>query len=171
MKTETGGTKKKRSIKKIILWIVGVFLIVVTAAGVYLYFNLNKVLTNALNKSFNSSIISDVYELKFERLSVNFLTGNISVRNITLQPREKPLNAYPYINSSFRLKADKIMLVDVEISTLIKSKILKLDRIELKAPGIDFTIENLNPVFFPIKDTAASAEKKPGGKKPIESFS
>src|SRR4051794_25016401 len=105
MKTASGGKKKKRSIKKIILWIVAVLLIIIMGAATYLYFNLNKVITSSLNKSFNSSIISDVYELKFERLSVNFLTGNISVHNVSLLPREKPLRSYPYINSSFRLKA------------------------------------------------------------------
>jgi hypothetical protein len=144
-------------------------LLILIAAGVFLYFNLNRLLTSALNKSFNSGIISDVYELKFEKLSVNFLTGNISVRNVTLQPREKPLHNYQYINSSFRLKADKIRLGNVQISTLIKSNILKLDRIELTAPGIDFTIADLNPVFFPFKDSVAGDQKQ-RGKKSIESF-
>jgi len=169
MKTEAAGARKKRSVKKIILRIVAVLLLILIAAGVFLYFNLNRLLSNALNKSFNSSIISDVYELKFEKLSVNFLSGNISVRNVTLQPREKPLHNYQYINSSFRLKADKILFGNVQISTLIKSNILKLDRIELTAPGIDFTIDHLNPIFFPFKDSVAGDQKQ-RGKRPIESF-
>lgn len=171
MKTEPAGAKKKRSVKKVILWILAVFLLVLTAAGIFLYFNFNRLLSSSLNKSFNSSIISDVYELNFEKLSVNFMTGNISVRNVTLQPREKPLHIYEYINSSFRLKADKILLGDVQISTLLKSNILKLDKIELTAPGIDFTIADANPVFFPFKDTVAVAgSQKQRSKKSIESF-
>src|SRR5918993_246279 len=170
MKTATGGTRKKRSVKKIILWTVSVLLLVLVGAGIYLYFNLNKVITSSLNKSFNSSIISDVYELKFERLSVNFMTGNISVHNVSLQPREKPLRVYPYINSSFRLKADKILLGDVQIARLIKENVLKLEQVELAAPGIDFTIDDLNPVFFPFMDTVA-VDKKQGSKKAVESFS
>jgi hypothetical protein len=153
---------------------VAVLLIILVGAAAYLYFNLNKVITSSLNKSFNSSIISDVYELKFERLSVNFLTGNISVRNVSLKPREKPLRPYPYINSSFRLKADKILLGDVEISTLIRKNILKLEKIELAAPGIDFTIDDLNPIFFPFKDTIAvtgKEQRSSSNKKAIESFS
>ena len=169
MTTETTGTRKKRSVKKVILWIVAVILVILTVSGVFLYFNLNRLLSSALNKSFNSSTISDVYELKFERLSVNFLSGNISVRNVLLQPREKPLHNYSYINSSFQLKADKILLGNVQISTLIKSNILKLDRIEIKAPGIDFTISDINPVFFPFKDSVAGDQKQ-RGKKPIEAF-
>ena len=170
MKVKTVGTRKKRSAKKIIFRIVAVLLLILIAAGIFLYYNFNRLLSEALNKSFNSSIISDVYELKFERLSVNFLTGNISVRKVTLQPREKPLHNYPYINSSFLLKADKILLGDVQISTLIKSNILQLDKIELTAPGIDFTISDMNPVFFPFKDSVAGSQKQ-RGKKPIESFS
>ena len=170
MEKETAGTKKKRSVKKVILWIVAVLLLILTVTGVFLYFNLNRLLSNALNKSFNSSIISDVYELKFERLSVNFLTGNISVRNVTLQPREKPLHNYPYINSSFRLKADKILLGDVQISTLIRSNILKLDRIELTAPGIDFTIADLNPVFFPFNDSVRRATKSKEARNLLSHF-
>ncbi len=169
MKTEKTGAEEKRSVKKIILRIVAVLLLILIAAGVFLYFNLNRLLSSAINKSFNSGIISDVYELKFEKLSVNFLTGNISVRNVTLQPREKPLHNYQYINSSFRLKTDKILLGNVQISTLIRSNILKLDRIELTAPGIDFTIDDLNPIFFPFKDSVAGDQKQ-RGKKPIESF-
>src|SRR5215203_361536 len=161
---------KKRSVKKIVLWIVGVFLLILSVTAVYVYYNFNQLLSGSLNKSFNSSLISDVYELKFEKLSVNFLTGNISVHNVTLQPRKKPLQSYQYINSSLRLKADKLLLGDVQISTLLKSNILKLDRIELKAPGIDFTIDDANPVFFPFKDTAAGNQKQ-SKKRSIESFS
>ena len=55
-------------------------------------------------KSFDASIVSDVYELKFEELRVNIFEGSIRLFNVSLQPREKPLNPYPYINSSFRFK-------------------------------------------------------------------
>ena len=171
MKRETDGTKKKRSVKKIVLWVIAGFLLLLSVTAVYLYNNFNRILSGALNKSFNSSLISDVYELKFEKLSVNFLTGNISVHNVTLQPREKPLQDYQYINSSLRLKADKILLGDVQISTLLKSNILKLERIELAAPGIDFTIDDANPVFFPFKDsTALAGNQKQSNKRSIESF-
>src|SRR4051794_37804897 len=112
MKTVTGAPKKKRSIKKIILWISGILLIIILGTAVFLYYNFNRLLTTSLNKSFNATVISDVYELKFDKLRVNLLTGNISVHNVTLQPREKPLRDYPYINSSFRLTADKVYLGD-----------------------------------------------------------
>src|SRR5436190_19929608 len=110
MKREISSTKRKRSLKKIILWIAAVFFIIVIIAGIFIYSNFNRLLSDALIKSFNSNITSDVYELKFEKLSVNLLDGDISVNNVELQPRAKPLHSYPYINSSFRLKTNKMLL-------------------------------------------------------------
>ncbi len=171
LQIETNSTKKKHPVRKTILRVLAVLLIILTAGAVYLYLNFNKLLSDALRKNFNNSLISDVYELKFEKLSVNFLMGNISVHNVDLQPREKPLNSYPYINSSFHLKAGKILLGNVEIKKLLKENILRLDKIELDAPGIDFTIADINPIFFPFNDTTLVESKKEKNKKrTIESY-
>ena len=85
--------------------------------------------------------MSDVYELKFEKLSVNFLEGDVNVYNVELQPREKPLHDYPYINSSFRLRTTKMSLENVELMTLIKSNVLKLDKIEIKEPDVELRLD------------------------------
>lgn len=171
MTAESNSTKKKHPVRKMILWILAVLFIIVSAGGFYLYLNFNKLLSDALRKNFNNSLISDVYELKFEKLSVNFLSGNISVHNVDLQPREKPLNSYPYINSSFHLKAGKILLGNVEIKKLLKENILRLEKIELEAPGIDFTIADINPIFFPFNDTTLVETKREKSKKrSIESY-
>jgi hypothetical protein len=79
LKAEAGNKKKKHRVRKIILWTIGVLLVIIIGSSVFLYYNLNRILTNALNKSFNSNIASDVYELKFEKLSVNFLAGDVKV--------------------------------------------------------------------------------------------
>ena len=172
MKTETINKKKKHRVRKIILWIIGVFLFIIIAGSVFLYYNLNRVLTNALNKSFNSNIASDVYELKFEDLSVNFLAGDVKIYNVVLQPREKPLQAYSYINSSFRLTTQKMILKNVELRTLIKSEKLILEKIEITEPEVELRIEDEIPIFLPFKDTTAMASKeKKSNKKSIESFS
>lgn len=163
MKAENNNPRKKHQAGKIILWIIGGLFILLSIGAVFLYFNLNRLLTKALRDNFNATLISDVYELKFEKLSVNFLLGNISVHNVDLQPREKPLDNYPYINSSFHLKAGKILLGKVQISTLLKSNRLKLDQIELTKPSIDFTIADVNPIFFPFNDTMLIINK--GNKK------
>lgn len=170
MNTGTGNKKKKHRVRKIVLWTIGVLLVIIIAGSVYLYYNLNRILTTALNKSFDSNIASDVYELKFEKLSVNFITGDVKVFNVQLQPREKPLNDYPYINSSFRLTTQKMILKNVQIMTLINDDKLKLDKIEIAEPTVELKIEDKLPIFFPFKDTTATRVKK-SNKKSIESYS
>jgi len=160
--------KRKGRVKRIIFRITVAFFLLLIAGFVFLYYNLNRILTNALTKSFNSNIISDVYELKFEKLSVNFFAGNVSVYNVELNQLEGSLDNYPYINSSLRLRTHKMILKNVQLSTLIKSNILKLDKIEIIEPEVEFMIEDKLPVFFPVKDTAGQSKKT--NKRYIESF-
>ena len=98
----TAGTtaKKKWPFRKTVIISV---VAILSIAAVLLYNNFNRLLSNALINGFNSNVISDVYELKFEKLRVNFFEASIRVFNVTLHPREKPLRSYPYINSSLRL--------------------------------------------------------------------
>src|SRR5688572_10524574 len=86
-------------------------LLLVSVVGVLVYSNFNRIVSEAVLHSFNSNIISDVYELKFEKLRVNILRGNVKVVNVVVQPREKPLREYSYINSSLRLSAEQITLI------------------------------------------------------------
>lgn len=148
--------------KRIILISV---LVIVSIAGLLLYNNFNRLLSEALMRNFNSSIVSDVYELKFEKLRVNVFEGNISVMGVVMQPREKPLKDYPYINSSFQLKTDGLTLTNVEIWNLLKSNVLRLERISIRKPEIQVMIADLRPVFLPFKDSAAVAPDRGGNKK------
>ena len=111
-------------------------IVMLSIAAFLLYKNFNSLLSDALSRSFESSIISDVYELKFEKVNVNPFEGSIEVSDVILQPREKPLHHYPYINSSFVLKTEKLMLKNVAIFTLLKSNELILERILIAKPNI-----------------------------------
>ncbi|MDI1355774.1 MAG: DUF748 domain-containing protein [bacterium] len=157
---------KKRHIGRIIFLILASIL---SLAGIFLYRNFNHMLSDALLKNFNSNIISDVYELKFEKLSINFLEGNIQVLNVDLQPREKPLQAYPYINSSLHLTTKEMSLVNVKIIQLLRTGLLDLDKILINKPHIDLTIEGVHPILFPFNDTTNTVkiEQK---KRNIDSF-
>ena len=171
MESETNSRKRKRPFKKVFLWVIAVLFVVASIAGIYIYRNFNQLLTDALLKSFNSSVISDVYELKFEKLRVSPLQGNIKVLDVVLQPRQKPLKSYPYINSSFRLTTHKILLRNVQILDLLKKNTLQLDRIEITEPEVELNITDNIPIFFPFRDTTAVApEVKKSEKKSIESF-
>jgi hypothetical protein len=172
METAPVITKRKHPVRKVLLWILAALFLILSIAGIYIYRNFNQLLSDALIKNFNSSLISDVYELRFEKLRVNPLMGNISVFNVVLQPRQKPLHTYPYINSSFRLHTRMILLADVQILDLVRLNVLKLDRIEISEPEIELSIENHLPIFFPFKDTTSvDSGLKNEGKSPIDSYS
>ncbi len=146
--------------------------ILVLITGIFLYHNFNKLLSEALLRSYNSNTASDVYELRFEKLQVNFFEGSIRVSNVLIQPREKPLRSYPYINSSFRLKAEKLMLINVQLFELLNSNTLNLERISIIKPDITLTLVGHNPVLFPFKDSTAFVDQpKETHKKFLESFS
>src|SRR6478609_1147840 len=167
MNTDPEKVSKKLSVKKIIALSI---LAVISVAGVILYNNFNHLLSDALLRSFNSSIASDVYELKFENLSVNILDRTIKVYNVTMLPREKPLNDYPYINSSFRLKTERLVLKNVELFTLLRLSQLKLDRISITKPDVELLLTGKKSILMPFKDSTAIVNPKVPRKKFIESF-
>jgi len=155
MKTDINTTKRKWPVLRTI--VISVFTLLVVA-GIFLYNNFNRLLSEALLKSFNSTLVADVYELKFENLRVNLFEGSIRVFNVSLLPREKPLNDYRYINSSFKLTTEKITLKNVEISTLLKSNRLILDRISITRPDIEAILTAKRNVMLPFKDSTATAQ-------------
>lgn len=171
MKEERIQSKRKSSFKKYLLWITGGLFIAIIITGIILYYNFNRILSDALMKSFNSSLASDVYELKFKNLNVNLLEGNIKVKDVEISPREKPLKEYPYINSSLRLTTKKLLLTNVEIATLLKYNILKLERIEIDKPEVDLIIADMVPVFIPFKDsTDVPVSDNQESKRSLEAF-
>ena len=155
----------KKPYWKWILWSVVIIVLLLAGGFFYVYSNLNRLLTNALNNGFNNNIISDVYELKFEDLDVNILAGNVRVNNVRMNPLEKPVKEYPYINSSYVMQAKSMILKNVDLIKLLRYNELTLKKIELVEPGIRFTIADSIPVFFPFKeglakDTTINQNKK-----------
>ena len=161
-------TSKKWPVKRTIA--ISVVLVLITA-GILLYNNYNRLLSESLMKSFNASIVSDVYELKFEELRVNIFEGSIRLFNVSLQPREKPLNPYPYINSSFRFEAERLSLVNVEILTLLRSSKLTLNRITITKPEVELILTGDKTIMLPFTDsTATTSANKTNNKKSLDSF-
>jgi len=146
-------SKGKHPVRKIILWSS---LIVFVGFSIYAYVNFNQILANALQRSFNSYAFSDVYELKFDKLRVNFFRGNITVKNVILQQRKVPLQKYPYINSSFRLTTGEMRLRNVELLTLIKAGKLRLLRIEILKPDIQLKLTAEHNVLLPFADSTSA---------------
>jgi len=161
----------KSILKKILLWITAIVFALIVIAGILLYNNFNRVLSKALINSFDSSLMSDVYELKFKDLNVNLLLGSIKVNDVEFHPKENPLKEYPYINSSFKLITKEILLTNVEIFTLLKQNKLKLKRIKIENPDVQITISGDIPVFLPFKDTTVVSDTvQLSIKKPVEEF-
>jgi len=163
--------EKKHPVRKAMGWIFGSIFLIVVIGTIFIYNNFNQLLSDALMKSFNANITSDVYELKFHNLRVNPMLGNIVVKDVEIRPREKPLNDYPYINSSFELKTRKIELINVEILTLLKESKLKLDRIRIADPALKFMISDAIPIFIPFKQvTNDSIPDQEKSKNSINAF-
>lgn len=143
--------------------------IIFSVVTIYVTRNFNQILADALMRSFNSNVVSDVYELKFEKLRVNIFAGNIRVFNVVLQPRKTPLYPYPYINSSFRLETGKLIMKNVEILDLIKLGELRLSRIEINTPDIQVLLNGEKNIFLPYMDTT-DTDKAKTSKRFINSF-
>lgn len=171
---EPSPDKKKKShvLRKILFWGLAISFLTISGLTIYVSRNLNRLVSEALIKGFNSNVISDVYELKFEKLRINIFAGSIKVFKVELQPRAVPLHQYSYINSSFNLKTNKIILDEVQLMTMVKTGKLELRRIEINEPEIQVFINSEKPVFLPYKDTVAiKSDTSTTGKKYINSFS
>ena len=131
METTPEPKKKRHLFRRFLFWAMAILIVILSSATFYVSRNLNRLVSEAIMKGFNSNAISDVYELKFEKLRINIFSGNIRVLNVLLQPRQKPIHDYPYINSSFRLETKKILLEDVQLMTMVKTGKLELKRIEI----------------------------------------
>jgi hypothetical protein len=153
MRSNRFRSKGRHPVRKIIIWSA---LIVFVGFSVYAYVNFNQILANALQRSFNSNAFSDVYELKFDKLRVNFFQGNITVKNVVIQRRQLPLQKYSYINSSFRLTTGEMRLRKVELLTLINTGKLRLLRIEIIKPDIRVELTAENNIMLPFADSTAA---------------
>ena len=175
MKTDTDTPKKKWPVKRTIALSI---IAILGLAAFLVYKNFNRIIADSLTKAFEADAMSDVYELKFEKLLVNPFEGSIQVSNVVLQPLEKPLRNYPYINSSFVLKTEKIMLKNVAIIDLLKSNELHLERILIDNPEVELLLKGRHHILLPFKDTTATSssdttattEARESKKKTIDNF-
>jgi hypothetical protein len=165
MDPEQNKTSGKHSHKRILLSVFVGIVTIFIISGIFIYKNFNRLLSEALMKSFNSSIVSDVYDLEFSDLSVNFSLGNIRVKNVEILPKKVPLKNYPYINSSLELRTKEILLANVEIKTLLKQNKLKLERINIENPEVLITVAGKIPIFLPFNESKVELDTVPKSSK------
>lgn len=163
--------KKRHLFRKILFWVITIAFVTLAGLTFYVSRNLNRLISEAIIKGFNSNSISDVYELKFEKLRINIFAGNIKISNVELKPRAVPLHQYPYINSSFSLKTRRITLDEVQLMTMVKTGKLELKRIIIDEPDIQVRLNAEKYILLPFKDTLAVKSNAPkSSKKFVNSF-
>lgn len=160
-----------KSFKKTLLFITSVVFILLIGASVYIYNNFNKLLSEALIKTFDSNIISDIYTLKFDKLRVDFTGGDIQVFDVSLMPKDTHFQNYPYINSLVRFKTKKLALKNVQMKLLIRENKLKLDSIEIFNPDVQLNLAGDKNIFLPFADsTMVDTTMEKSKKRSILSF-
>ncbi len=125
---------------------------------IYINHNLNSILTEKINDSFNKSKISDYYNLSYDKLKVNVLSGNLKLFNVKLTHKKDTniifFNQYGSIDYSI----NKLSLKNVNIYEYIKTDSLNVDKIVIKKPVI--VVNNgskiLKPYNFLNKKTESS---------------
>jgi len=135
-------------------------IVILTVLSFYIYKNFNRLISDAIMRSFNSNVISDVYDLSFDHLNINIVTGEVKIRNVVIAPKKTPLQPYPYINSSFVLLTRRIDLHRVDIYTLLKHNRLQVSSIEIEKPEISVQLKGRNHVLFPFKAGDKTSEAK-----------
>jgi len=145
---------------KVLRIIVLAVIVILTVVSFYFYKNFNRLISDAIMRSFNSNVISDVYDLSFDDLNINVFTKEVKIRHVVIAPKEIPLQPYPYINSSFILKASRIDLNGVDIYALLKQNRLMISTIEIEKPEIAVQLKGRNHVLFPFKAGDKSSEAK-----------
>ena len=133
--------------RKILKLIVLAVIVILTIMSFYIYRNFNVLVSNAIMRSFNTNVISDVYDLNFDHLNINIVTGEVEINNVVIAPKKTPVQSYPYINSSFILTTRRIDLKRVDIYALLKKNRLQLSSIEIEKPGIFMLLKGKNHIF------------------------
>jgi hypothetical protein len=135
-------------------------IVILTVLSFYVYKNFNRLISEAIMRSFNANVISDVYDLSFDHLNINIVTGEVKIRNVVIAPKKTPLQPYPYINSSFVLQTRRIDLHSVDIYTLLKHNRLQVSTIEIEKPEISVQLKGRNHVLFPFKAGDKTSEAR-----------
>lgn len=126
-------------------------LLLLVAATTFVYVNLNRLVSEALIKTYHSKLISEVYELQFEKLRVNLFEQSIQVIKVKFFP--KAGHHHTYINSTIKLETEKISLLHVQLIELLKNGTLQVDEIKIIDPTIEIVLDGASRVYFPYSES------------------
>lgn len=129
--------KSKISVKtlKIIGITLGVIILLIVGVVIYLNRNADRLIKEFVEKEWDGSELSKVYDLKFGKVSLGLISGKLILHDLTVRPKESFYNA----NDTLRLKYPLVYAVQVPKFTIAGiSKNLSLDLSKIHLQQIEF---------------------------------
>jgi len=102
----------------------------------YVNYNINNILTEKINESYNRSKFSEYYNLKYNKLKVNILTGNLKLLDVKLTHKANSNTNFFEKYGSIDYMVGKVIFKNVDIFKFIKTDSLTIDKIIIKKPTI-----------------------------------
>ena len=127
----------KNKFVKIILIILLTILLVAFSVLLYVNYNINSILTEKINQKYNNSLFSQYYNLSYNKLKVNILTGNLKLFDVKLVHKTDTNNNFFEQFGSIDYRVENVVLKNVNIFEFIKTDSLTIERIIIKKPIIN----------------------------------
>jgi len=142
-------SKPQRRTKKLILTISLIVLMLIVILVVLANFILEGIVEEKLRSKLNQDPES-IHKTDFKALDINILKRSITLRNITLTPREpfsdnQNNNKIKYETDLFTVSADKLKVNGIELSNIIKGKDFSISSLEILKPNIKISRDKTLP--------------------------
>lgn len=125
--------------KRLII-ILSILIVIILAGSLWLRINLGRIAGDIILSQFNSSELSSVYHLEFDKLKVNVLSGELSISNFHLTVDTNFFHADDTLRFKhqflFEATLTNLSLTGLDIRALLLNKQLKIKGIEIDDPGI-----------------------------------
>jgi len=133
-------TSKK--VLKITGIIIGVILLIAVGVLLYVNHNASKIADDLVQKNFKKSDLSKVYDMDYEDLNVNILSGNLKLTNFKLSPKPGFYEASDSLRFANPMLVDasipKLTINGLNIGTDLDFSNLKLESLFIDRPTIKF---------------------------------
>ena len=139
---------------KIILLIALILVIILTTILIIVNNNINSIVSAKIKEDFKNSEYSKYYELNFNNLRVNTITGTIRFSNVEFIPKEDADTIFFYNNGKYNIKIKTYILKGADIYKYIETDTVNVELIKIIEPEIEITeykkkIKNdMKEVFF-----------------------
>ena len=124
---------------KIILLIALFIIIILTSIILIINNNINSIVSAKIKEDFNKSEYSKYYELKFNNLRVNAITGTIKFSDVEFIPKENVDTMFFYNNGKYNIKIKTYILKGTDIYKYIETDTVDVELIKIIEPEIEIT--------------------------------